>query len=195
MRRGAPERINGLWCLISWRTINLPTVLSWLKVKCWNRSMRTPASEIAAAPSAGRRILISSSSFSPAATLDEAVPDMAERAATSQQAWCTRAHTNRKHSEYTNMHTYTHTNIKCIRTHIHTLLWYKRRQRQAKISTHADMNPILYTFSSISDAGCVDRNTDTLNLSLCPNCMAKHTHLLSSLSSSSIVNWQLRVSL
>ncbi|CAB1441354.1 unnamed protein product [Pleuronectes platessa] len=48
--------------------------------------MRTAASEIAAAPSAGRRILISSSSFSPAATLNEAVPDMAERAATSRQA-------------------------------------------------------------------------------------------------------------
>lgn len=93
MQRGAPERINGLWCLISWRTINLPTVLSWLKVKCWNRSMRTAASEIAAAPSARRRILISSSSFSPAATLDEAVHDMAERAATSRQPWHTHTDT------------------------------------------------------------------------------------------------------
>lgn len=55
--------------------------------------MRTAASEIAAAPSVGRRILISSSSFSPAATLDEAVPDMAERAATSQQGLCACTHT------------------------------------------------------------------------------------------------------
>lgn len=56
--------------------------------------MRTAASEIAAAPSVGRWILISSSSFSPAATLDEAVPDMAERAATSQQGQCACTHTN-----------------------------------------------------------------------------------------------------
>lgn len=158
MRRGAPERINGLWCLISWRTINLPTVLSWLKVKCWNRSMRTAASEIAAAPSAGRGILISSSSFSPAATLDEAVPDMAERAATSQQARrtlsCTPARTLSLSLPRSRTHRGERADTLKYREskdsqRTNTALWCKHSRRRAKIS--AEMNPILYTFSSITD--------------------------------------------
>lgn len=66
--------------------------------------MRTAASEIAAAPSVGCRILISSSSFSPAATLNEAVPDMAERAATSQQG--RRAHTLKRMHKCSHTHLY-----------------------------------------------------------------------------------------
>lgn len=72
--------------------------------------MHTAASGNAAAPSAGRRILISSSSsFSPAATPDEAVPDMAVRAASSPQPECTHTHTYAQ--------TYAHTHKRLIETH------------------------------------------------------------------------------
>lgn len=73
--------------------------------------------------------------------------------------------------------------------HTHTSLSQTKVEPDKNQHSHkTKMNPTLYTFASINDPGCVWVEIKTWHFAspLHPNCMANHTHLISSLSSSTI---------
>lgn len=83
------------------------------------------------------------------------------------------------------MHTHIERNVRIniaasVRTHNTQTrsLWYKHRRRRSKISVRVDVNPILYTFSSITDARHVDRNTLWISPSVLTAWLTTHTFYL-----------------